>query len=96
MFNKNGFIQVILTPMLLIILAVIVVLLFGGLGFIVWLLSVSLFKLIGGIILIFASYSLIKGTPAPIFVWIIGGLLILLPFFIDAMDNLSLSAVGIG
>ncbi|GAG45982.1 unnamed protein product, partial [marine sediment metagenome] len=67
--------------------------LFGGVSFLLWLLSVSIFYLIGGAILIFAGIGLMRGVTAPMFIWILGAVLVIMPSVFKTINNLSLAAI---
>ena len=94
--NKKGFlplIPVFVTPMLLLVLALVVAVVVGGVGGLLWLLSKISMQVGGIIVLVMAGLSLKNGRSVPKYVWVVGGLLILLPFVWSGLSNLNLAMV---
>ena len=89
--NKKG--QVLITTGIVLALAVVLFVIFGGASLLLLALSVSIFSLIGAAILIFAGIGLINGVTAPPFVWAIGVGLVVLPMFFNALNNMSLATI---
>ena len=92
--NKKAFFPVI-TVGILIVLAIILAVIFGGLSFLSFFLTKSLLMLIGGFVLVVAGLALLKGIAIPYYVWIIGIILILLPFVVTQFKDITLSSLGI-
>jgi hypothetical protein len=94
-FKKNVIaLTGVLTAGLVGTIALVLLVLFGGLSALVWVLSVNAFKIVGSTILILAIvYG--KRIPPKYFmtVLIIGGVLVVLPFISDVASNVTLSAI---
>lgn len=93
MKNKKGIISIVLTTSLLLVIALILVVVFGGASLFLWFLGKSLFYLVGGVILILAAIALMKGVPTPMFVWVIGCILVILPLLFDGLQSITLASV---
>lgn len=79
--SKKGFATLLLNPYVLILLAIMAVILFGGTTLLVWILSKSLLMIIGVLVLLGATLAMVlfKAVP-PWWVWAIGALLTLLSY----------------
>lgn len=93
MNNKRGFFPVAITAGLLLAFAVVVVVFFGGAAFLTWVLSKTVFFLVGATILILAGVALVKGIKIPVYVWAIGVGLILLPNIFKALKEITLASI---
>lgn len=104
--NKRGqfFIPIALSGGVLLALAVVLLVLFSGAGFILWIISISIFKIAGGMLLFFALLilsALAKGGGALLknrmvisllLILIIAGIcLIAAPYLFSALDKINLS-----
>jgi hypothetical protein len=91
--HKKGFLGI--TIGMLIVVAIIIFVWWVGLSFFTWLMGVTLWRLIGSIMIIIVLLSYPLGNPVPpniaIPVLIVGGILVLLPFFHEVF---SLQTVG--
>ena len=93
--NKKGILPLIpfLTVGFVIALAVLFLVFFGGISVFAWILSKSIFSIVGAAILIIASLSIWKGITVPVYVWVIGAVLVMLPFVSNTIGNMSLAVL---
>ena len=77
----------------LIALGIVGVVLLLTIGLSSWLLSKSLFLIVGGIMLIVAVVALARGIKVPNIVWLIGIILTIMSFVFKFAQGLTLAAV---
>lgn len=90
MFNgKKGFIPIAITAGLLLALAVVFLVLFGGIGFVLWVLKHSMFSIIGAVLLIFFGLALLKGIRVPLPILYVGVGLVVLPMVLGGLKTIT-------
>lgn len=94
--NKKGFFG--LTLGMMVVAAIIITIVFAGTAWILWLLRLSIFYIIGGVMIILALVTFL--TPGKIMptrlaftVLIIGAVLVVLPIGIDTLQGLSIASI---
>jgi len=91
--NKKGFLPALLTLPVLIVIAIIAVILFGGVAFLTWVLAKNIFSLIGAALIVFLGIGFMKGMKAPYWLWIIAVGLIAIPMVFSGLQQATLAAV---
>ena len=93
MKGKKGIIPITITVGLVIALAVVLAVIFLGSSLLAWVLSQAVFMLVGGTLLVVAVIAMFRGIQMPLYVWIIGVILLALPFIFNGLKALTLAAV---
>lgn len=87
-----------ITPLMVIVGAILALLLFGGVFGLFYFITVNLLKFVGGALLLAAAYGLFIAKKKPSdknirLMLILGVILFLLPFILPALKNLNLASI---
>lgn len=89
MKNKKSQIGLLLSPLVIIVLAVLIFVIIGVLIFA----TKPLLMLAGAAILIISVLALARGVKVPTITWIIGIVLVVLPFVMTGLQSLTIASI---
>lgn len=87
--NKKAVWPIVLTLPIIIVLAVVFILILGWTVF----LTMNLLTLVGAAMLVISVIALTRGVKAPVYVWVMGIVLLLIPYVFKAAKSLTIANV---
>ena len=91
--NKKAFFFIPLTVGIVLALALLVAVIFGGSAFLTWILAKSVFYLSGIVVLLAGMFLAFKGKIMPVWLWFLGGLLVVTPYIFNSLKGVTLSMI---